>query len=87
MANFKKGDTVFVREDLAEGIKLVNLLVSGKLSDCFGEVVEVNPTTAEIKKYKEINPLTDGNNMVIYFDKKAERHFIIPTEALVVGVQ
>ena len=87
MANFKKGETVFIREDLVAGIKLVNLIVGGKLSDCFGEVVEVNPTTEEIKKYKEINPLTDGNNKVIYFDKKAERHFIMPTEALVVGEQ
>jgi hypothetical protein len=72
------GRTLYLTEKAANILKFGSLLFHGREADGFGEIVAINPTTEQIRKYKEINPFADGENKVIYYDEQAERHFIVP---------
>jgi hypothetical protein len=71
------GRTLYLKPEAHADLALGALIFEGKEIDGFGEIVAINPTTEQIRRYKEINPFADGENKVIYYDEKAERHFII----------
>jgi hypothetical protein len=74
------GQTIHLTEKAAKVLKFGSLLFHGREADGFGEIVAINPTTEQIRRYKEISPFADGENKVIYYDKQAERHFIVPID-------
>jgi hypothetical protein len=71
------GRTLYLKPQIQFELLIGALMFQGKEIDGHGEIVAIHPTTEEIRKYKEINPFANGKNKVIYYDEKAERHFIV----------
>lgn len=45
-----------------------------------GIVTDVEPSREDLAKYPEINPYANTKNRFVYYDKGAERHFIVGFE-------
>lgn len=81
MANVKElkvGQLVKIAESVVDPIKMMTKVFSGTDMNGYGEVRVVEPTSAQISEYPEINPEADGDSKAIFYDELAERHFIMP---------
>ena len=82
ISEIQVGDTIYIKEDFAPLIKLINAAFLGVPSDGFGEVVEVEPSSERLLEYPEINPQAITENKVIYYDKAAGRHFLVRVDMI-----
>lgn len=77
---FYTGDKVKVIEYVRDGVAFASGLSTGKEPDFYGEVVQTHLERDDLTAYKHINNRADPVGKIVYYDKGAERHFLLRDE-------
>lgn len=87
-AEIKKGAVVKLNEVAKTALEIVATLEGRKGLTGHGKVVVAQPTVIDLLQFTQegISPTADTHGKTIYFDEKADRHFLVRNEHLTVVI-